>query len=58
MFAMASCLKFQSVIASAAKQSTSPLAAPWIASRQRGAHSRDPLARNDDADRDCSIQVS
>jgi hypothetical protein len=25
---------------------------------KRGAHSRDPLARNDDADRDCSIAVS
>jgi hypothetical protein len=37
------------VIASAAKQSTYPLAAPWIASRSlsSGAHSRDPLARND-----------
>ena len=37
------------VIASAAKQSRSPLAALWIASRSlsSGAHSRDPLARND-----------
>jgi hypothetical protein len=37
------------VIASAAKQSTYPLAAPWIASRSlsSGAHSRDPVARND-----------
>jgi hypothetical protein len=37
------------VIASEAKQSTYPLAAPWIASRSlsSGAHSRDPVARND-----------
>jgi hypothetical protein len=37
------------VIASAAKQSTYPLAAPWIASRSlsSGARSHDPLARND-----------
>jgi hypothetical protein len=34
----------------ATKQSISPLAAPWIASRSlsSGAHSRDPLARNDE----------
>jgi hypothetical protein len=33
----------------ATKQSMFPLAAPWIASRSlsSGAHSRDPLARND-----------
>ena len=35
--------------ATATKQSMPPLAAPWIASRSlsSGAHSRDPLARND-----------
>ena len=35
--------------ADATKQSTFPLAAPWIASRSlsSGAHSRDPVARND-----------
>jgi hypothetical protein len=37
------------VIASEAKQSIYPLVALWIASRSlsSGAHSRDPLARND-----------
>src|SRR3989442_14214855 len=37
------------VIASVAKQSTPPQAVKWIASRSlsSGAHSRDPLARND-----------
>jgi hypothetical protein len=37
------------VIASAAKQSIYPCAAAWIASRSlsSGAHSRDPVARND-----------
>jgi hypothetical protein len=36
--------------ATATKQSIPPLAARWIASRSlsSGAHSRDPLARNDD----------
>jgi hypothetical protein len=40
---------YLSVIASAAKQSSFPSAAPWIASLSlsSGAHSRDPLARND-----------
>jgi hypothetical protein len=40
---------FNAVTASAAKQSSFSLAAPWIASRSlsSGAHSRDPLARND-----------
>jgi hypothetical protein len=39
----------QLIIASGAKQSISPLAEAWIASRSlpSGAHSRDPLARND-----------
>ena len=39
------------VIASAAKQSMLQQAAEWIASRSlsSGAHSRDPLARNDGA---------
>jgi hypothetical protein len=39
------------VIASEAKQSTPPLAERWIASRSlsSGAHSRDPVARNDGA---------
>jgi len=38
-----------SVIASEAKQSIAPQAEEWIASRSlsSGAHSRDPLARND-----------
>jgi hypothetical protein len=38
------------VIASAAKQSIAPQVERWIASRNlsSGAHSRDPLARNDD----------
>jgi hypothetical protein len=37
-------------ISSAAKQSIFPLVEAWIASRSlsSGAHSRDPLARNDD----------
>src|SRR5207245_7225051 len=41
--------RWRPVIASAAKQSICPRAEVWIASRSlsSGAHSRDPLARND-----------
>jgi hypothetical protein len=52
--------------ATATKQSTFPLAAAWIASRSlsSGAHSRDPLARNDEQlkhtrllDNDASVTI-